>query len=186
MFIVIEGIDGCGKDTQMELLKKDFDFKHFKYPTSKFSILRDYLNGKISLDKKSSFLLFLSDIADEQPKVREEKFSIADRYIYSTIAYELGEIGFEKAKKIASDIGFMEPDLVILLDISPETAQKRKTAQKELDRYEGNLEYLEGVRGKFLKLAEESYHAKKWIVINAEGSVEEINTRMKEEISKML
>ena len=185
MFVVFEGIDGTGKDTQIELLKKDFDFKHFKYPTTKFSILREYLDGKISLEKKSSFMLFLADILDEQKKLAESKSSIVDRYVYSTIAYELDEIGFEKSKKIVEDVGFLKPDLVVLLDISAETAQKRKTAQKELDRYEGNSEYLEKVRGKFLKLAEESFHSK-WVVINAEGTVEEVNAKIKDVLSKIL
>lgn len=185
MFVVFEGIDGTGKDTQIELLKKDFDFKHFKYPTKKFSILRDYLDGKISLDKKSSFLLFLSDIADEQAILAESKTSIVDRYVYSTIAYELDEIGFEKSKKIVRDIGFLKPDLIVLLDISAETAQKRKTAQKELDRYEGDSGYLDKVRKKFLKLAEESFHSK-WVVIDAEGSVEEVNAKIKDVLSKIL
>ncbi len=185
MFIVFEGIDGCGKDTQIELLKKDYEFKHFKYPTRKFSILREYLDGKISLDRKSSFLLFLADIADEQKKLAEAELAFVDRYVYSTIAYELDEFGFEKSVKMVEDIGFLKPDLVILLDISAKTAQKRKTGQKELDRYEGNLEYLEKVRGKFLKLAEQSFHSG-WIVIDAGGSVDEVNAKIKDALSKIL
>lgn len=185
MFVVFEGIDGTGKDTQIELLKKDFNFKHFKYPTSKFSILRDYLDGKISLEKKSSFLLFLADILDEQKKLAEAESSIVDRYVYSTIAYELDEIGFEQSKEIVDNIGFLKPDLVVLLDIPAETAQKRKTAQKELDRYEEDFEYLERVRGKFMELAKESYHSK-WVVIDAEGSVEEVNAKIRGVLSKIL
>jgi len=185
MFVVFEGIDGTGKDTQIELLKKEFDFKHFKYPTDKFSILRDYLNGEVSLEKKSSFMLFLADILDEQKKLSEQEFSIVDRYVYSTIAYELDELGFEKSKKIVEDLGFLKPGLVILLDISEETAQKRKAAQKKLDRYEGNSEYLGKVREKFLKLAGESFHSK-WVVVDAEGSVDEVNSRIKKELSKIL
>jgi len=185
MFVVLEGIDGTGKDTQIELLKKDFNFKHFKYPTNKFSILRDYLNGEISLEKKSSFMLFLADILDEQKKLEETGTAIVDRYVYSTIAYELEEIGFEKSKKIVQDLGFLKPEVVVLLDITAETAQKRKTAQKELDRYEGNSEYLGKVREKFLKLAEESFHSR-WVVVDAEGTVEEVHSRIKQELSKIL
>jgi dTMP kinase len=186
MFIVIEGIDGCGKDTQIELLKKKFDFRHFKYPTNKFSILRNYLDKKVSLDKKGLFLLFLADIADEQPEVANAKSAIADRYIYSTLAYELGAFDFEKSKKIIEDIGYIKPDLVILLDVSPETVQKRKAAQKQLDRYESDLSYLRQVRERFLKLAASSFHAKRWAVINAEDSVENVNKAMDAHISKIL
>ncbi|MFH1221949.1 MAG: hypothetical protein V1492_02590, partial [Candidatus Micrarchaeota archaeon] len=160
-----------------------------KYPTGKYSLLRDYLDKKIALDKKASFLLFLSDIADEQQNLQSltaSKTVIADRYVYSTIAYELGALGFEKSKKLVDDVGFVKPDAVILLDMPPEAAQKRKIAQKQLDRYEADNGYMAGVRSRFLKLAEERFHAKKWIVINADQPVEKVAADIKEQLSKIL
>ena len=39
--VVLEGLDGCGKDTQIELLKKAHEFSIFQYPTSNFPLLRE-------------------------------------------------------------------------------------------------------------------------------------------------
>ncbi|MBU0585986.1 deoxynucleoside kinase, partial [Candidatus Micrarchaeota archaeon] len=88
MLIVIEGIDGCGKETQIKLLKEKLDFDLFKYPTRNFSILTEYLEKKKEVSKKALFHLFLADIANEQEKVAKSEFAILDRYVFSTIAYE--------------------------------------------------------------------------------------------------
>ncbi|MEM3422849.1 MAG: dTMP kinase [Candidatus Bilamarchaeaceae archaeon] len=190
MIVVFEGIDGSGKDTQIELLRKYLSFEYFKYPTKNYQILRDYLDKKISLEKKASFLLFLSDIANEQKKLENAKKSsklvVVDRYVYSTIAYELDELGYEKSKKIVNEIDYVQPDLVILFDIDEKEAQKRKYKQKQPDRYESDSDYLKKVREKFIKLANEKFHAKKWVVLDASLSPEEINEKIRNEIAKLL
>lgn len=178
MLIVIEGADGCGKNTQIDLLRKKLEFEFFKYPTKNFPIIEDYLEGRVTLHPKSLFLLFLADIAEEQAKLKKAVASgkpvIVDRYIFSTIAYELGAIGYEDSKEIINKIGFLAPDKVVLLDVDPEVAQERKRKQKSLDRYESDLNYQKKVRKDFLSLYEEKYLAKEWIKIDVSGSIEEV------------
>lgn len=190
MLVVFEGIDGSGKDTQLALLRKRFSFEYFKYPTRKYQLLRDYLDKKIALSRKASFLLFLSDIADEQEKLAEaaenSELVVVDRYVYSTIAYELGDLGYEKSKEIVDGVGFIRPDLVVLLDLDAETAQRRKAVQKEPDRYESDGKYLEQVRQKFLRQAEESFHAKRWAVVDASLTKEEVGRAVEGMLSKKL
>ncbi len=177
--IVLEGLDGCGKDTQIELLKKTHEFCLFQYPTSNFPLLREYLDGKAHLHPKSVFLLFLSDIANEQEKVASvEGLAVLNRYVHSTISYQLKGVGYEEAKAVVSEMGYIEPDLVILLDIPPEVAARRKAKQKTPDRYESDVEYLRGVRGRFLKLASEGFLAKKWAVVDASKPVEEVHAEI--------
>lgn len=177
--IVIEGGDGTGKGTQVELLKKGFpDAVFFKYPTRNFPMLNDYLEKKIELDPKSLFLLFLADIANEQEKIRiaqeEGKAVFLDRYVFSTIAYELDKISYEQAKEIIEALDFIRPQKVILLDISPEESQERKKAQKDLDRYESDIGYLGKVRDNFIRLYEERFLCEDWVKIDASKSVEEV------------
>lgn len=182
MIIVFEGIDGVGKSTQIELLKKKFDCDVFVYPTRKFSILRDYLDKKIQIDPKSLFLLFLSDIAEDQTNLKKSKSKIVilDRYVFSTIAYELGSIPFEKRKKIVESMGFIVPDFVFLLDTSPDLSKKRKKDQKQLDRYEEKVEFLKAVRNNFKKLEEERFLTGSWHRIDASTDIESVHSQIME------
>jgi dTMP kinase len=189
--IVIEGLDGCGKSVQIELLKKKFpDALFLKYPTANFSMLNDYLEKKVELDPKSLFLLFLSDIANEQEKIKqaeeEGKMVVLDRYVFSTIAYELDSIDYDQAKKIIESIDFIKPEKVILLDISPDVSQERKKAQKNLDRYESDVEYLGKVRNNFLKLYEDKFLCNDWVKIDATKSVEEIHEEIMKAVNKSI
>ncbi len=189
MLVVIEGIDGCGKGSQIELLKKQFpDAVLFKYPTHTFQMLNDYLERKVEIAPKSLFLLFLSDIANEQRKVKaaldDGKLVILDRYVFSTIAYEVNEFLYPQAKKIVEGIGFLKPDLVLLLDITPEVSQERKAKQKQLDRYEEDREYLRKVRDNFLRLHEESFLCERWVKIDGSMPVEKVHAAILDALPK--
>jgi len=192
MLVVLESIDGGGKETQINLLKKELgSWAAFKYPTDKFQMLNDYLHKKIEIDYQALFLLFLADIKDEQEKIKHAvkscEYVFVDRYVFSTIAYEINKIKYENAKKIIEDISFIKPDKVILLDLDAKTSQARKQKQKqqiaqELDRYEENIAYLEKVRNNFNKLYKDRFLTKKWYKIDATKSIEQVN----KEILKVL
>jgi len=189
MLVVIEGCDGCGKGTQIELLRTSFpDCAIFKYPTRGFSMLNDYLERKVELDPKSLFLLFLSDIANEQRKVKaaldEGKLVILDRYVFSTIAYELDDISYSQGKRIVESVGFIRPDKVVLLDVPSEVSQQRKRLQKALDRYESDIEYLEKVRSNFLNLCEDRFLCRDWVKIDATKSVDGVHSMIMKAMKK--
>ena len=180
MLIVLEGIDGCGKETQIRLLQEKMGgVVVFKYPTHNFQLLNDYLEKRAELSPKSLFLLFLSDIANEQKKVKaaldEGRTVVLDRYVFSTIAYEVNEFHYPQAKKIVEGIGFIKPDKVILLDITPEVSQERKSRQKKLDRYEEDRDFLRKVRDNYLRLHEERFLCSDWKSIDASKSVESVH-----------
>ena len=185
--VVFEGQDGCGKSSQIALLKEKLDFTHFKYPTDEFPSLREYLEKKREVSPKSLFLLFLADIADGQEKLEDTlELSLIDRYVFSTIAYDK-HFSYGQAKDLVSDIGFVRPDLVILLDLPPEVAYKRKVEQKSAegaspDRYDEDVEYLKHVRERFLTLKEDSFLCERWVVLDATKPKEELH----KEILKLL
>jgi len=185
--VVIEGVDGCGKDTQINRLKEELNCKVFKYPTMKFSMLRDFLEKRLELDRKALFLLFLADIAEEQKKVKkaleEHELVIMDRYVFSTISYEINALSFDDAKHIVKKLEFMKPDKVLLLDIPAEVSFERKKKQKTPDRYEEDREYLEKVRGRFLKLQKENFMSK-WKFIDATKSIDEVYVEIKKAVKK--
>lgn len=176
MLIVFEGIDGSGKNTQIDLLRKELDFVYFKYPTKKIELLNLYLEKKVSIHPLSLFFLFLADIASEQEILREalksKKVVVLDRYVYSTISYEIKALDFESAKKIIELSNFIKPDIVFYLDVDPKVAQERKRTQKNLDLYEEDLSYLSKVRENYLKLYRENFYANKWFLIDANKNID--------------
>jgi len=179
MLIVFEGIDGCGKETQIKLLTEKLGCTVFKYPTKGNQVINDYLAKKISPDPKALFLTFLSDIAEDQKNVKKAldsgKTVILDRYVFSTIAYEIDGIDYARGKRIVESIEFQKPDLVILLDIDSKTSQERKRKQKELDRYEEDPQYLDKVRANFIRLFSDRFLTPNWQRIDATRSVDDVH-----------
>lgn len=152
MLISFEGIDGCGKSTQIELLKT-----HFKKKGLEFSVFREPGGTEIS-EKIRSLLLYDTDImhpvtelllfsaARSQliqekvlPLIREDKIVILDRFYDSTTAYQgYGRKSVELKKiNVLNELASHQtkPDLTFYLRISPEEAAKRITGSDK-DRME--------------------------------------------------
>ncbi|HSB47643.1 MAG TPA: dTMP kinase [Candidatus Bilamarchaeum sp.] len=187
MLVVFEGIDGSGKETQIRLAlaalsKAGKKAAVIKYPTRHYAMLNDFLEKKVSIEPKALFLLFLADIAEDQKSVKkalsENDVVILDRYVFSTISYEVNSIDYSRGKGIVTSVGYAVPDKVILLDIDSATSQARKKKQKELDRYEENAAYLERVRANFLKLAEERFLTPNWHKVDATKSIDGVHAEV--------
>ncbi|MEM2174532.1 MAG: dTMP kinase [Candidatus Micrarchaeia archaeon] len=196
MLIVFEGIDKSGKTTQA---KKAVSFirKHkkkvsfYKYPNKKGllgDILSKFLKEKIDLSPTAQFLLFIADMAMDQEKIFKDlssgKVVVCDRYFLSTLAYQ--RFPYEKGVEIIKRINFLRPDLIIYLDISPETAMKRQNKiKKSKERYEKNVERLLLARTKYRAMAEENLFGK-WIVIDGNKSEEEVTSEVLKNIENLL
>ena len=202
MFVVLEGIDGAGTHTQSDILKNFLEKNGKKVllirypdygpnkenPTQPIGkIIHEFLHKKYELNTETQFLLYSTDMVKDIEKIKnaleEGKIVIADRYFISTLAYQ-GLQGFplEKAIQYAKIFGLVEPDLVILLDISAETSLERKMKEKggKVDRFEENLEFQKRLRKFYLKLAKEKIFGKKWIVIDGERSIGEVAKEIRE------
>ena len=157
MYILFEGIDTCGKSTQIELLAKKFDgIVTTKEPggTVFGTKAREILLSDSLASKRAELLLFLADRAEHYKEVIEpnrNKIVISDRGFLSGIGYALanGDFDFEELvalNKFALSGDF--PDKIILFVTTMETLQQR-TSQKELDGIElRGLEYLITVQNK--------------------------------------
>lgn len=196
MFIVLEGIDGAGGETQGKLLKDFLESKgkevlQLSYPDPTGPIgklIYGFLNREYDLPADVQFSLYATDFMKDRDRIKqflsEEKFVITDRYIFSTLCYQTTK-GFsaERGLKLAEIFELVKPDLVILQDISTETSVKRKHGEKKsLDRYEEDKEFLSKVRERYLKLAKDGVYAKEWVVIDGEQSIEKVA----EEIKKLV
>lgn len=165
ILIAIEGIDGAGKTTQCNLLKEWLNSQGFNA-----SIVKEPSNGKygkqirIRSQHKRIFNsaeveldLFVKDRKENvekriKPRLESNKIVIMDRYYFSTIAYQsvLGN-SQEYIKRINEEFAPI-PDITIIIDVIPQVGIKRINGRGDsCDSFE-KQDYLEEVRGAFLKM----------------------------------
>ena len=136
-FIVFEGIDRSGKTTQCQLLTKALNKVkaesaiHLHFPNRDTPIGRVidlYLNKKIHLTPEAVQLLFAADRREANTLIRgllqAGATVVSDRYSFSAVAYG-ATTGLPMEWCAELEMGLVAPDVVIFLDISTESAQKR-------------------------------------------------------------
>ena len=150
MFIVLEGLDGAGKSTQIRMLRRFFadrgvesEYVHFPrfdspvYGELIARFLRGEFGGVGEVDPYLVALLFAGDRADAAPRIREwlaqGKAVILDRYVYSNV-------GFQCAKLPAGEERNRLADWILFLDV-PFTFTERKLSEL---REGDDREYLQG------------------------------------------
>jgi len=151
MYILFEGIDTCGKSTQIELLKKthpEIITTHEPGGTSFGKKAREILLNDSLRSKRAELLLFLADRAEHYEEIVEpNRYSmvVSDRGFISGIGYALANGDFDFDELVALNRFALKghfPDRVILFITNMETLQER-TSQKSLDGIElRGLEYL--------------------------------------------
>ncbi len=170
-FITFEGIEGCGKSTQVKKLQQYFIDNNIDFVTTRepggvsFSeqirnILLSSSNNSISA-KTELLLNFASRIEHIDKKIKPalklNKKVICDRFFDSTFAYQGYAMGLdlsqiELIKKIS--IGDFAPDITFLIDLPIETACERIKNRSNNNRYdEMSFSFHEKVRQGFLDLA---------------------------------
>ena len=202
-FIVIEGIDGCGKTTQIDELSKWLPNSGLLNKGSKLITTREpggsFLGKKLrrlildnnEKNKPSSLaelLLYSADRAEHvskiiSPALNNDDWVISDRFSDSTMAYQgYGRnINLKIIKNIESIVCQGEyPDLTFFLEISPEESMLRRKNEIP-DRIESEgIKFLEKVNDGFKVIAKE----KNWKIISASQSVQAIANQIKDTVLK--
>lgn len=193
LFITFEGADGCGKTTQLNLLKTYLESQGEEVLVTrepggkglgeKFrEILLNY-DGVVS-ERCESFL-FLADRAQNidtivKPAVNSGKIVLCDRHIDSSVAYQgYGRgLDIEEIKQLNTlATGGLLPDLTLVFDIDIETSMQR--VGKEKDRMESAGDaFFDKVRNGYLELAKQEPERIK--VVNATESIEQIHKKVVE------
>ncbi len=192
-FIVIDGLDGAGKSTQARLLDKYLREKGYKtFLTSEIShgviggILRAYLDGRLNLPKEALPLLFAADRIDHtetkiKPALERGMIVICDRYFPSNLAYQSLLFDMEWLKSIERFA--LNPDLIIILDVSVEEALRRLQKERIFFSLYEKKEKFQKVRDAFIKIAKEYPNA---VLVNGEGEIDEVFVRVKKVVKEKL
>lgn len=155
MYVLFEGIDTCGKSTQIELISKkhpEIVITHEPGGTAFGKKAREILLSDSLASKRAELLLFLADRAEHYQEVispNKDKVIISDRGFLSGIGYALanGDFDFDELvnlNRFALEGNF--PDKVILFLTDMKTLEER-TSAKSLDGIElRGLEYLLNVQ----------------------------------------
>ena len=193
LFITFEGTDGCGKTTQIEMLKDYFEKQGrtvllTREPGAKGlgtklrEILLNY-DGEVSPVCES--FLFLADRAQHvdtiiKPAVARGEIVLCDRHTDSTVAYQgYGrKLDIEQIKMLNNiATSGLKPDLTFIFDIDIDTAQKR--VGKNKDRMESaGIEFFKRVRNGYLEIAKQEPERVK--VLDGSKSIETIHNELLE------
>jgi dTMP kinase len=162
VLIAIEGLDQSGKQTQAERLKAEVEARGrtavlLDFPAYETHIgreIHDALHGARDYGPDVMQLLYVANRYEKKPAMETMLAAgtviICDRYLASSIAYGEAQ-GVNGAWLREIQRYLPPPDLTILLDIAPETAAGRKTANR--DKYERDLALLSRVRESYRRQA---------------------------------
>jgi dTMP kinase len=163
-FIVIEGIDGAGKTTQIELLaaklRREGRIVHVTAePTASVSggLLRDALGGISNRTTCELAALFVLDriFHNVNPNginamIEKGIDVICDRYYYSSLAYQGSNTDFDWVKDMNLNCPEIRvPDMCIFLDLAPEESLKRISKDRTTTEIYEKLDTLKSVRERF-------------------------------------
>lgn len=199
-FIVFEGIDGSGKTTQINLLKRRIEENNFichitKEPTDRpvGSLLRQCLAGRVKTDELTLAALFAADRLDHilnnddglLKKIQEGISVISDRYILSTYAYQSVRVPFNWVMDLNSmAAGKIQPDCHIFIDTDPVTALGRISKGRPGTELFENEKRLTEVRDRYFEIFEKFKDSENIIVIDGTKSIGKISDDIWEYVSK--
>lgn len=201
-FITLEGPDGSGKSTILNLIsdyleRKGIDFIISREPggTQIGEEIRDIIldNNNTNMGPETEALLYAAARGQHVhekiiPALESGKIVVCDRFILSSLAYQgVGRgLGIEKVKMV-NDFGLrgVYPDLVLFFHIDPELTLERKTIKEGGDRLEQEgVEFHRKVYDGYMELLKK--YPENIKIIDATKTIEEVFEQSIKEVEKLL
>ena len=200
LFITFEGIDGCGKSTQIDFLTKRFT--KMKKPVVKTEepggtvgsneirkILLRENNFQWSVETEA--LLFMAARNDHvekviKPSLDDNKIVICDRFMDSTLVYQ--GMRSSRAKQLSLDLFELiaiNPDITFLIDMEPEIALRRALSRStKEDRFENyGISFQRELRKNFLDIAHK--HSDRIRIIDGNQPPKDVAAQINESIAAL-
>ncbi len=201
-FLVLDGVDGCGKSTQAELLAARLEREtgarvhHLREPGS--TPLGEELRGLLlsreqEMGPEVETLLFAA--ARRQmldglvaPALAAGESVVCERFHPSTFAYQAAGGGLDEERVLdllEAWASHPRPDLELVLDLDPEAAAQRRGAGS--DRIEDrSARFQARVAAGYRRYAERMAGSRPVAVVDATGAVEEVAQRVWGEVARVL
>jgi len=195
-FITIEGIEGVGKSTNIDLLASLIENRGYRVMKTREPggtpiaedirrILKEHGDEPLP-DVAELLLMFAARSINVnnaiRPALENGTWVIADRFTDSTRAYQGGGRGFspDSIEWLANFVhGDLQPDLTILLDAPVETALQRAGRRGDLDRFEvEQADFFDRVRGAYLQLA--ASEPERFAVVDCSQDLESVQAVIRE------
>lgn len=204
-FITFEGIDGCGKSTQMRMLASELRLRGQEVVTTRepggtslgTQVRKLLLDTEEQVDPLAELLLYAADRAQHvrtlvRPALDSGHVVLSDRYADATAAYQGAGRGFPSeliSELIALATGGLMPDLTLIFDLTVDESQRRaqRRANKGIrqDRLDAeDAAFHTRVRDAYLKIA--AAEPERVRVIDASGSVQETHSQVMRIVMPML
>lgn len=196
IFLTVEGVEGVGKSTHIETIKKFLDSRNIPYIVTRepggtlvAEQIRELLlavHEEEALCELSELLLVFAARAQHlqrvvKPALVQGKWVICDRFTDATYAYQGGGRGLDVAiiaglESLVQD--GLKPDLTIILDLDPRIGIQRASERGELDRFEREqIEFFDKVRQTYLDIA--AADPQRCVVIDAANDLATVSSDLR-------
>lgn len=192
-FITVEGLDGAGKTTHLEWLRKALEARGVRVRATREpggtpvgEALREIvLQPEQALHAETETLLLFAARREHLDKVvcpalEAGTWVLCDRFTDATFAYQAAGSGvaWEKIAELEAWVqGAVQPDLTLYFDVAPAIARARTRAIKTPDRFESEREaFHEAVRAGYLRRA--AQHPQRIRVIDSDGALSDVRAEL--------
>jgi dTMP kinase len=195
LFITVEGGEGVGKSTNIDVIKSYLDSHKIPYILTRepggtliAEKIRELLldSQEEDFDPTCELLLVFAARAQHlnqliRPTLESGTWVLCDRFTDATYAYQ--GAGRQLDKNLIASLEQLvqkdlRPDLTVILDLDPEIGLQRARERGELDRIEQEaMEFFRSVRECYLQIA--SNDPQRCVIVDASASVEEVSQQLR-------
>ena len=199
-FITLEGIEGSGKSTSLDTIRKNLETLNIEFILTKEpgggplgkDLRKMLLDKKTSISSEVELLLMMADRKNHidnivEPSLEKGIWVISDRYLDSSYAYQGGgrQIDVSKINLLTELLKLPIPDLTLLFDLSPEIALRRAKNRSELDRFESEpMDFHQRIREAYLTLANDNIE--RYVVIDASKDIQNVKDQVQKQLNHFI